>query len=238
MIVYKLTNKINGKSYIGITTNSLEKRIIQHHYDARHGVDRPLYRAMRKYGENNFSSEIIDTAQSLEELKQKEQYWIEYYNTYGANGQGYNATRGGDVRTRPCVPYLQIDLYTGNIIEEFPSATECINKLGVSAIQGADIITSYQYTDYIIIKKEKVKNYTKSQIQSYAFSLRPKVICQLDKKGNLVRRWKNSSQILQEHPDYTKSCIFACLWGKRHTHKNFQWIYYQDWSDSLSDSQV
>ncbi len=49
MIIYKLTNKINGKVYIGLTTRTLEERINQHHYDCSHRVDRSLYRAMRKY---------------------------------------------------------------------------------------------------------------------------------------------------------------------------------------------
>lgn len=236
MFIYKLTNKINGKAYIGLTTNSLERRLIQHHYDARHRVDRPLYRAMRKYGEDAFEAEIIDTASNLQELKEKEKFWIEYYNTYGANGNGYNATHGGDVSPKSRVPYLQIDLFTGKIVEEFDSAIQCQEKLGPGALQGADQETYTQYTDYIIIKRRNVWGFTEKQIKDYAFSLRPKVICQLDKNGVLIRRWKNSSEILEKHPDYTKSCIFACLWGRRKTHKGYQWKYYKDWRDDQSVS--
>ena len=236
MIIYKLTNKCNNKIYIGLTTSTLERRLAQHHYDSRHNVDRPLYRAMRKYGEDAFTAEIIDTASSLEELKEKERYWIQYYKSYGIYGQGYNATTGGDVRTHPPVSYLKIDLRTGEILKEYSQAEQC-NKEHNGATQSADKIIQVQYTDYIIIKKEKVKNFTKEQIKDYAFSLRPKVICQLDKDNNLIRRWINSSEILKEHPDYTKSCIFACLWGKRKTHKKYQWKYYEDWRDDLFDMQ-
>jgi len=120
MIIYKLTNKYNNKSYIGLTTASLEQRLRQHHYESRHGVDRPLYRAMRKYGEDAFIATIIDSASSLQELKEKEQYWIQYYNTYGALGKGYNATKGGDVRTHPPVGYTQINILNGEIMASFP----------------------------------------------------------------------------------------------------------------------
>ena len=236
MIIYKLTNKYNNKVYIGLTTSTLERRLAQHHYESRHNVNRPLYRAMRKYGEDAFLAEVIDTASSLDELKEKEKYWIKYYNSYGANGYGYNATTGGDVRTHPPVPYLKIDLRNGKILKEYAKAELC-NKEHSGATQSADKIMEVQYTDYIFIKKEKVKNFTDEQIKDYAFSLRPKVICQLDKNNNLIRRWINTSEILKEHPDYTKSCIFACLWGKRKTHKKYKWRYYEDWRNDLSDMQ-
>lgn len=228
-IIYKLTNQINGKVYIGLTTRSLEERLRQHHYDARHGKDRPLYRAMRKYGEDAFTSEIIDKAETLDELKQKEQYWIQKYNSYAAEGKGYNATLGGDVPTIPMVQYTQIDILDGHIIKTFDSATSCNNELSGSATQKADkIIETTQYLPYVLVKTSNIKDMNDEEIKKYAYSLRPKIICQLDKRGNLIRRWINSAEILAEHPNYTKSCIFACLWGKRKTHQGFQWKYYKD----------
>lgn len=230
-IIYKITNTINQKSYIGLTTGTLERRMRQHHYDSKHNVDRPLYRAMRKYGEEAFTSKIIDTADTLEALKKKEQYWINFYNTYGANSFGYNATKGGDIGTVPPVAYLKVSLRTGEILEEFSKATDCCSCL-------ADKITQTQYNDYVLIKKEKTLNMTPLEIKEYAYSLRPKVICQLDKNNQLIARWMNSSDILKQHPDYDKGCIMACLWGKRKTHKKYQWKYYKDWRDGLSDMQA
>ncbi|MDE6967215.1 MAG: GIY-YIG nuclease family protein [Clostridia bacterium] len=222
MIIYKLTNKINGKIYIGLTTRTLEQRLNQHHYDCRHGVDRPLYRAMRKYGEDAFASEIIDTAQSLEELKEKEQYWIKYYDSYGSHGKGYNATWGGDTSTRNSVGYTQISLIDGHIIQSFESAEECNKTLKPCTTQRADkVVTTTQYLDYVVVKTSNIESLTQEEIKDYAFSLRPKIICQLDKEGNLIRRWINSSDILKVHPEYTKSCIFNCLWGTRKTHKRY-----------------
>ena len=52
-------------------------------------LDTHFARAIRKYGKNNFRLEIIDTAKSQEELNQKEQYWIRFYNSVE---EGYNET--------------------------------------------------------------------------------------------------------------------------------------------------
>jgi hypothetical protein len=52
-----------------------------------------LHRAMRKYGVDNFSINILDTADNINELKEKEMYYISKYDTYRS---GYNLTTGGD----------------------------------------------------------------------------------------------------------------------------------------------
>lgn len=90
MIIYKITNIINHKVYIGQTVNSLEQRFKRHKQDALSGrLDTHFARALRKYGAENFVAEIIDTAESQEELTQKEYYWIGYYH---ACEDGYNET--------------------------------------------------------------------------------------------------------------------------------------------------
>lgn len=103
-IVYKITNVLNGKIYIGITTRTLEERWQQHCYDALKKQDNNYFhRAIRKYGKEYFVPEEIDYANTKEELKQKEIYYIEVYHTciYDKNCQGYNSTYGGDLATSP-----------------------------------------------------------------------------------------------------------------------------------------
>lgn len=96
--IYKITNKINQKSYIGKSTN-IEERWNYHktHFNYEKEYEKPLYKAFRKYGLENFIFEIIETlteTEYQEKINQKESYWIEYYNTYGSTG--YNGTKGGD----------------------------------------------------------------------------------------------------------------------------------------------
>jgi group I intron endonuclease len=90
--VYKITNKINGKSYIGVTTKSLQERFDAHLYRAN-AEKSAVQKAMKKYGKENFTIELIDTADSKDELFEKETSWIAHFNTF--NGHGYNLTLGG-----------------------------------------------------------------------------------------------------------------------------------------------
>ena len=87
----------NGKHYIGLTTTSLEKRKIQHKCNANIGETTCLYNAIRKYNMiDTFELIEIDTADTLEELYEKEIEYIKSYNSYYKNDKGYNMTYGGD----------------------------------------------------------------------------------------------------------------------------------------------
>ena len=93
--VYKITNKVTGKVYIGITNQGAGARYRHHWYEARTGEPAPIHRSMAKYGEENFTLEIIDFAETYEELKEKEKYWIKQYDAMNRE-KGYNLTEGGD----------------------------------------------------------------------------------------------------------------------------------------------
>lgn len=90
--IYKITNQINGKIYIGQSQNISQRwKAHRKHYQKD---DYPIYRAMRKYGIDNFSFEVIEEC-SLEELNDKEKYWIKYYDSHNPSN-GYNLTDGGN----------------------------------------------------------------------------------------------------------------------------------------------
>jgi hypothetical protein len=87
----------NGKHYIGLTTNLLEKRKNEHKYCAKNGDTKCLYNALRKYGMVDTLELIeIDTADTLKELCEKEIGYIIEYNSYYMNKNGYNMTYGGE----------------------------------------------------------------------------------------------------------------------------------------------
>lgn len=85
--IYKITKKSNGKSYIG-QSNDIERRFMEHKYK----TDISVEKAIRKYGIDAFDYEIIEEC-SLEELDEREKYWIAHYNTF--KGIGYNCNEGG-----------------------------------------------------------------------------------------------------------------------------------------------
>lgn len=90
MFIYKITNDINDKMYIGQTINPVQERFKRHINSAiNNELNTHFARAIRKIGPEHFKIEIIDVANSQEELTEKEYYWIHYYD---ATHKGYNET--------------------------------------------------------------------------------------------------------------------------------------------------
>jgi group I intron endonuclease len=95
MIIYKITNSINDKVYIGQTVESLKKRWNRHTWGCtikRNAM--AITNAIVKYGKENFIIEEIDKADDIEELNEKEIYYINLYKSMSPNG--YNLTTGGN----------------------------------------------------------------------------------------------------------------------------------------------
>jgi group I intron endonuclease len=94
-VVYKATNKINMKGYIGKTTTGIDNRIKRHLKSVKSGSNNYFHNALRKYGNENFDWEILYEGTTDTELKEKEIYFIEKHKTFYKNN-GYNMTFGGD----------------------------------------------------------------------------------------------------------------------------------------------
>lgn len=88
--IYKITNLVNNKMYIGQSARGVAERFNRHICDAMNGkLDTHFARAIRKYGPENFTVDVIDTVDNQEELNQQEQYWIRAYDSIR---HGYNET--------------------------------------------------------------------------------------------------------------------------------------------------
>ena len=86
--IYKIVFP-NGKHYIGLTTTSIEQRTKQHRSCAKSGDNRCLYNAIRKYDMvDNLELIEIDTADTIEDLCEKEIRYIQEYNSYYLNENG------------------------------------------------------------------------------------------------------------------------------------------------------
>ena len=82
MYIYKTTNKLNNKVYIGKSTKPYNENYL--------GSGKLLIKAVKKYGVKNFFVEVIDTADNLKDLNDKEKYWILLYKN-----NSYNIAEGG-----------------------------------------------------------------------------------------------------------------------------------------------
>lgn len=206
--IYKITNDINQKSYIGMTYNTIEERWKQHKnsiYKRNLVEKRPLYRAMAKYGIEHFHIEQIEETDVPEE---RERYWIEYYGTFK---NGYNATLGGDGR-----PYIDYDLVVSTY-------RECQKVKRVSEILhiGQDTVLRI-----LNIKKEP-------RLSGSALSQKNngKIVNQYDLQGNFLQSFpsaKNAAISLNKITATSRgasSHIADVCKGKRKTAYGYIWKY-------------
>lgn len=87
-VVYVITNRINGKNYVGQTTRTLEQRFVEHSK-----ADTLLGEAIREFGAKNFSREVLEICETQEQLNERERFWISKLDCKHPNG--YNTMSGG-----------------------------------------------------------------------------------------------------------------------------------------------
>jgi group I intron endonuclease len=131
--IYLIINKENGHKYVGQTTQPINKRWQQHIQEANRMSSKPLHRAFRKYGIDKFTMKVIDECDEMQ-LNEKEQYWIEQYNTF-ESAEGYNATSGGD---RPIFSQETKDKIS-NIMCDIERTDEWANNIKQSLTEKAKI---------------------------------------------------------------------------------------------------
>ena len=156
--IYKITNDINDKIYIGKTAFQIEKRFKEHCQDSqRYYENRPLYNAMNKYGIEHFKIEEIEQCND-EQSNEREQYWIKYYDSYN---NGYNATLGGEgtfqFNHELILDRLKYYPYPCDIAKEFNCSVDLVKKIARE--------------NNITIKNkinEELRNKTKKSIKQYS----------------------------------------------------------------------
>lgn len=110
MYIYVYTNKINGHQYVG-QTNNLQKRYNGHKSDSfnknSHSYNYPFHAAIRKYGIENFTFEVIEEIATEDEANEREKYWIKEKRSHISEG-GYNITFGGDGCQKGKIPWEEL----------------------------------------------------------------------------------------------------------------------------------
>ena len=162
--IYKITNLVNGKEYIGQTSLSIQERFKQHIHDANKGYynHRPLYNAFNKYGIENFIVEELEEC-NTEEVNQKE---IEYINKFDTYSNGYNATLGGE----------------GAIIIDYDKVLEKY-QMGLSAGQ---IAKDMNHDIKQITRILKSKGISKEEIIERGHDSQGRPLYKIDKKTNEI----------------------------------------------------
>ena len=153
--IYKITNKANGKMYIGQTNGTVSARF-NRHIKLSATNNEVLYRAIRKYGVDNFIVETIDTANSKVQLDDKESFWIEKLKTFIGfiDCKGYNMTLGGDGRKGGSLSQETVIKIKEMLRDTNLSCADIGNKFNISGRNVSSIHEGYIY-GYI-----NVENYT------------------------------------------------------------------------------
>lgn len=234
-IVYKVTNLINGKIYIGYTTKTINWRWAEHckvAYNQNSTDYNGIFkRAIRKYGKENFKIEEIERCKNLDELKTRECFWIKKLNSYAfdSNGWGYNSTLGGDgVHGYGTIPVVKLDIISGEIIEEYPSMTLAIvdNARGVNECCN-NPLKEHSVNGYCFFRKSYIEGLSKQEIIDKVHQRYPHLVYQLDLEGNFIQLFKNA-QSAAEVVNGSLGNIINCCLNKRRTAYGYQWVYQKD----------
>lgn len=196
--IYKITNDINQKVYIGKTEFSVEKRFKEHResYKKERCEKRPLYAAMNKYGIEHFHVETIEETDNPEE---REMYWIEHYDSFE---NGYNATMGGDGKK-----YIDYDLVVAKY-EELQNAVEVAKQLNIS-----------KWSVRNILRSRGIEIVSSSEIIQKKYS---KPVAKIDIKTGEILEIYPSYMEAERNNGNTRHIADVCN-GKRKSCKGFYW---------------
>lgn len=126
--IYKYTNKTDGKVYIGRSVNITKRKWEHLHNPSPYSY---FDQVLNTIGEDNFDFEIIEEC-TIEELQQKEKYWINYFESCVLNGKdkGYNLTYGGEEYKSENNPWAKLtEKEVKEIIEKLKNSKESIQKI-------------------------------------------------------------------------------------------------------------
>ena len=209
--IYKITNLVNGKSYIGKTEKQNPQLRFDEHLSNRNKYpERPLYRAMNKYGIANFTFEIIEQTLKPEE---REIFWIQYYDTYGHSG--YNATIGGDGKSYfDYVKILEDYQISGNM-SEVARLHGCHVSTVKRILTSQNIVTNTSEEVRVLIGK-KVGRYNKITLE---------LIDTFDTQKEAARFLITNKFSNVSSPSLLAAKISLVCRGKRKTCAGFIWKY-------------
>lgn len=214
--IYKITNDINGKIYIGKTEHiDPDERFKEHlqDYKRRRNEKRPLYDAMNKYGVEHFRFEVIEECKNTSD---REIYWIEFYRTYIGyeDCNGYNATLGGDGRS-----YLNIN--EENVVDYY------LNDSGMLIYKTANYFNVDSKTIKNILTKHNVKVKTMKEHRKES----ARKIVQLNKEDLSLIAIHDSlsdANTFMGRKATTGTIKDVCK-GRIQSAYGYRWMYYNDY---------
>ena len=246
--IYMYTNKINGKRYIGKAQDFLDRKrthISSSYNENARDYNVPFHRAIRKYGIESFETIILKENLTKDEMNYWEDYYIEQFNLYAKDGNGYNIAKGG----------IGGNLIKGKTEEEkrerskkiSNSWTEERKKEHSGAIKGENNPMYGKYHSEETKQKMSSnhanvtgknnpmygKYHTEESRQKMSKAIsgknhpKAKRVAQYDKQGKLINIWDYAKQVEKEL-GIDQSSITKCCKGKLKTVGGYIWRYAEE----------
>lgn len=209
--IYKITNLVNNKIYIGKTDRTIEERFKEHIRNSTDpAMEQPLYRAIRKHGIDKFKIEEIEQC-NQETCSDREIYWINELKSFGKNG--YNATLGGEGAS----------LYDyEEIADDFIRSGLSIRKYAMKHNMSRNTIKN------ILIATNRFEEHLKNdKIKKSIFFDSPNAVIKLDKNtGEFIEQYDSTkAALLSVGKTSDKGMIKAVCLGKRNSAYGYKWKY-------------
>ena len=200
--IYKISNNINGKSYVGKTLSSIKERWKQHikSKDKEECKNRPLYRAFNKYGVDNFTIQQLEEC-SEEVVNDSEIYWIRTLDTFK---KGYNATKGGDGRVYADKALIKTLWDEGKTVGEIVAITKHDSGTVKVVLNSAGIT-----------KEERL---TRSRLTYFA-----KPVLMFTKQGEYLKEFASTAEANKHLKIKGRGHISAVCDGKRKSCYGYVW---------------
>ena len=238
-LIYKHINKINGKVYIGQTKQSVAGRWRNGLGYFHKKYTSVFCRAIKKYGWDNFSHEVIEDDIATQELaNNREIYWIAVNNSYIGfdNSNGYNMTLGGNSAEHLGYPVYQIEKNTYKIVREFPSTAEASRFFGKSSNDSCIRMCCEG-------RKVSCKGYYWCYKSAFKNGWRPKdnelvsPIYQINDDFEVVREFTSITEAHNKF-GYSAGTIVQCCRLKCRKANGYYWCYKSDYSADWKPAEL
>ena len=206
--IYLITNSANNKKYIGKTLHeNVNIRFNEHIRESRRETkkNRPLYSAIRKYGEDSFSVSVIEEC-TAEESSAREEFWINAYDTYQ---RGYNATLGGDGK-----PWVDHERLRGLLKDDVDTEAICT------------ILNCCKATVWAEARALGLDRSHKSRAGIAPYASPPTPVLMLTKDGKLLKSFRSAIAAGAYLGNRKKrDHILECAKGQRKTAYGYVWKF-------------
>lgn len=225
--IYKATNKINGKSYIGQTIDFEHRKHV--HIHRRDGYCDPnsiFHRALDKYGEENFEWEILAEIPGKDFANAFEREMIRKYNTYKPNG--YNLTKGGDGGSMwNAIPVVRLTL-DGEFVKRYDSACEASDDgFYYGGVLQSCRDPRAKTKGYIFMYEDEYKRKGGRRKEDWPVPNYAKEIIQCDMDGNFIKKYRMIADAERE-TGISHTRIVGCAKGRDKSANGYIFVYPED----------